>query len=71
MCTDVICVCASACMYVCMYVCVTVYHFVKVLVLLEVIFSHDSVKTLSFDHHLLYREQVNNDIKDGLAEIKE
>ena len=49
----------------------TVYHFVKVLVLLEVIFSHDSLKTLSFDHHLMYREQVNKDIKDGLAVIKE
>ena len=50
------------CMRACVHVCVTVYHFVMVLVLLEVIFSHDSLKTLSFDHHLMYREQVNKDI---------
>ena len=58
-------------MYACVHVCVTMYHFVMVLVLLEVIFSHDSLKTLFFDHHLMYREQVNKDIKDGLAVIKE
>ena len=64
-----VCVCVRACVHVC--VCVTMYHFVMMLVLLEVIFSHDSLKTLSFDHHLMYREQVNKDVKDGLAVIKE
>ena len=62
---------ACECMCACVHVCVTVYHFVMVLVLLEVIFSHDSLKTLSYDHHLMYREQVNKSIKDGLAVIKE
>ena len=56
------------CMYACVHVCVTMYHFVMVLVLLEVIFSHDSLKTLSFDHHLMYRELVNKDIKDVIKE---
>ena len=36
------------------------YHFVFLVVLLEVIFSHDSLKTLFFDHHLMCREQVND-----------
>ena len=65
------CVCMCEYMYACVHVCVTMYHFVMVLVLLKVIFSHDSLKTLSFDHHLMYREQVNKDIKDRLAVIKE
>ena len=62
--------CVCVCVRACVCVCVTMYHFVM-LVLLEVTFSHDSLKTLSFDHHLMYREQVNKDIKDGLAVIKE
>ena len=62
--------CVRACVrHAC--VCVTVYHCVMMLVLLEMIFSHDSLKTLSFDHHLMYRELVNKDIKDGLAVIKD
>ena len=77
-----VCVCVRVCECVCVCVCVCVrvrlrasvpacvYHCVMMLVLPEVIFSHDSLKTLSFDHHLMYREQVNKDIKDGLAVIK-
>ena len=71
-CTAVVYACymrACECMRVCVYVCVTVYHFVMVLFLLEMIF--DSLKTRSFDHHLMYREKVNTDIKDGPAVIKE
>ena len=69
---ELVCVCVCAC--VCACVCVRasvpacVYHCVM---MPEVIFSHDSLKTLSFDHHLMYREQVNKDIKDELAVIKE
>ena len=34
--------------------------------LMEVVFSHDSLKTFSFDQLLMYREQVSKDIKNGL-----
>ena len=58
-----VCVCVHVC--VCMCVCVHInawiytdsYQFVF---LLEVIFSQASLKTLSFDQHLMYEEQVND-----------
>ena len=50
-----VCVCVGIC------VC-ALYLLVLLVVLLEVIFSHDSLKTLSFDQHLMYREQVSRDI---------
>ena len=59
-----VCVCVCACVCACVCVC-NYYHLELLLVLLEVIFSHDSLKTLSFDH-LMYREQVSRDtIKQG------
>ena len=51
-----VCVCVCVCICVC-----ALYLLVLLVVLLEVIFSHDSLKTLSFDH-LMYREQVSKDI---------
>ena len=50
------------CLCVCVCVCALCYHFVLLVVLMEVIFSHDSLKTLSVEQHLMYTEQVGMDI---------
>ena len=56
-------------MCVCVCVC-ALYLLVLLIALLEVIFSHDSLKTLSFDQHLMYREQVSKDIiKQGCRKM--
>ena len=58
-----VCVCMCKCLGMCWCLCVcALYLLVLLVALLEVIFSHDSLKTLSFDHHLMYREQVSRDI---------
>ena len=44
--------CAGACMCVCICVC-ALYLLVLLIALMEVIFSHDSLKTPSFDQHLM------------------
>ena len=48
-----LCMCVSVCV-ACAYICQ------QFVLLLEVVFSHDSLRTLSFDQHLMYREQVND-----------
>ena len=57
-----VCVCVYQRAYVCVCVCVCCYHFVLLVVLMELIFSHDSLKTLSFDQHLMCTEQVSRHI---------
>ena len=57
-----VCVCARTCVHVCVCVCKHCYHFVLLVVLMKVIFSHGPLKTLSVEQHLMYRAQVSKDI---------